>query len=654
MGEAKWIWYPGEFEIYHHMLLSFRRQEKGCDYPCVWPVRRPETGARFTKSFSAPAGGVFTVVTRGKGMVRIGPRLRPVNAPVALQPGDYEIAVEVFDLNAFPSIFIDSAILVTDETWKTEIYDDLPVPAACVPAFTRPEDDPAVFPFAYAPLAPVSREALPTGVLYDFGREQFGPVHICVPEGARVTLVYGESRQEALDPENAIVRETLTSADAPDRPARAFRYIAVLGEAAPRTELRAELEYLPVEDKASFSSGEPGLNEIWEVCRHTFHLNSREFFLDGIKRDRWVWSGDAYQSFMIARYLYNDPSVTERTVVALLGKPPYRRHVNTINDYSAYLIISLAEHYAATGRAGFVRSVWPRVKELYAFIVSRLDENGYAVRRPGDWIFVDWGVLDKESPVCFEQIVLWKAHLSMASLARAMEEPDRYTEKADALKARVLRDFWDEEKGAFIDSFTSGKRFVTRQTNIFAVLYGLVEGEQKQSVIRRALLNPALPAITTPYFKLYELIALCEIGEIAAAQEYISSYWGGMLREGATSVWEAYDPNASGAAHYAMYGSPYGKSLCHAWGSGPILLLCRYVAGVRLTDAGGKTFCVAPNPGRYKDFTATVPVGAGEAVLSYRAPFCTVRATVPGGVFLCGAEETPLEPGRSYTFELGS
>jgi hypothetical protein len=357
---------------------------------------------------------------------------------------------------------------------------------------------------------------------------------------------------------------------------------------------------------------------------------------------------------MIARYLYHDPAVTERTVIALLGRPPYRLHVNTINDYSAYLIISVWEHFAATGRRAFLGQIWQNLKALYAFIASRLDERGFVVPRHGDWTFIDWGVLDKDGAHCFEQILLWRVYQCMALLSAEMGEPDEYTPAADALRGRVLDTFWDEEKGAFIDSFTSGKRFVTRQTNIFAVLYGLVEGEQKQSVIRRALLNPALPAITTPYFKLYELIALCEIGEIAAAQEYISSYWGGMLREGATSVWEAYDPNASGAAHYAMYGSPYGKSLCHAWGSGPILLLCRYVAGVRLTDAGGKTFCVAPNPGRYKDFTATVPVGAGEAVLSYRAPFCTVRATVPGGVFLCGAEETPLEPGRSYTFELGS
>ena len=653
MKQAKWIWHPGEFEIYHHMLLSFRRQEKGCDYPCCWHICRPEASMRFRKTFTAERDGEITVVTRGRGMARFNGRLWPVNGPIPVPAGTHDISVEIFDLETFPSIYIDSDVLATDGSWLTDPYDAQTVPAACEPAFTSPEDDPAVFPFAYEDIEPVAVEDVPGGVLYDYGREQFGPVRVTVPDGAEILLVYGESREEALDPENAIIRETVASTDDPDRPARAFRYIAVLGDGAKDVTLAARLEYLPIEDKAAFTAEEPGLNDIWNLCARTFRLNSREFFLDGIKRDRWVWSGDAYQSFMIARYLYNDPSVTERTIFALLGKPPYRLHVNTINDYSAYLIISVWEHYEATGRLGFLKTVWPNVKALYGFIVSRLDENGYVVPRRGDWIFVDWGVLDKDGPICFEQILLWQVYRVMAKLAAVTGEPDDYTGRAAALRERIMADFWDAEKGAFIDSFTSGRRFVTRQTNVFAVLYDFVDGAQKKSVVENALLNPGLPAITTPYFKLYELLALCRIGKIEMAQDYIAAYWGGMLKEGATAVWEAYDPAQSGADHYAMYGSPYGKSLCHAWGSGPILLLCRYVAGVYSTGVAAKTFRVEPRPGRYRAFKATVPVGDGFVYLAYGAPDLTVRADVSGGTFSDGRTETPLKPGETYTFTLG-
>ena len=36
------------------------------------------------------------------------------------------------------------------------------------------------------------------------------------------------------------------------------------------------------------------------------HLTTREFFIDGIKRDRWVWSGDAIQSYLMNYYLFFD------------------------------------------------------------------------------------------------------------------------------------------------------------------------------------------------------------------------------------------------------------------------------------------------------------------------------------------------------------
>ncbi|MBR5427127.1 MAG: alpha-rhamnosidase [Clostridia bacterium] len=654
MNKAKWIWYRGDFEIYHHMLLSCRRQEYGCDYPCQWHISRPEVSASFIKDFTAEKDGVVRVVTRSKGMIRFGGKLHPVNEEIRVPAGEHRIVVELYDIEKFPSFFIDSDVLVTDETWIAECFDRAPVPVGWKPGFFSAGDDPSVFPFEYADISPVSSEKTESGILYDFGKETFGPVTVQIPAGARATLVYGESRAEATDPENALVRETLNSSDGSVRPARAFRYIYVKSQNAEKIGVSAQYEYLPIEDRASFSCDRELVNRVWDLCAYTFHLNSREFFLDGIKRDRWVWSGDAYQSYMIARYLYGDPSVSERTIVALLGKPPYRTHVNTINDYSAYLIISVWEHYFAGGDKEFLRSVWPRVKELYAFIVSRLDENGFVVHRQGDWIFIDWGVLDKEGAHCAEQILLWRTHLAMAQLSEVLgEAPEAdHRDRAEKLYDKIYEYFWDSEKGAFIDSFTSGRRFVTRQTNVFAVLFDFADGEKKESVIENAILDPDLPQITTPYFKLYELMALCTIGMLGPAQDYIESYWGGMLREGATSVWEAYDPTQKGEEHFAMYGSAFGKSLCHAWGSGPILLLSRWCAGVYPTSVGGETFRVEPKPGKYRSFAASVPIGSGKVRLRYSAPEITVETDVPGGTFVCGDAETPLEPEREYTFKI--
>ena len=119
-------------------------------------------------------------------------------------------------------------------------------------------------------------------------------------------------------------------------------------------EVKAEYEYLPLEYKGSFHCSEEIINKVWDVAAYTFHLNSREFFLDGIKRDRWVWSADAYQSLFVNRYLFFDKEIEKRTLIALGGKQPFKVHINTIMDYSFFWIISLYEYYKTYGDKDFL------------------------------------------------------------------------------------------------------------------------------------------------------------------------------------------------------------------------------------------------------------------------------------------------------------
>ena len=396
----------------------------------------------------------------------------------------------------------------------------------------------------------------------------------------------------------------------------------------------------------------PELEKIIATCAYTFHLNSREFLLDGIKRDRWCWSGDAYQSYLVNDYLFADRALNRRTITALYGKPPYYEHINTINDYSALLIIGTWEYYFTTGDLDFIRFILPRAKALYQFILDRLDENGLVVRRPGDWIFIDWSDIDKNGPLCAEQVLLWQAHNAMAWLAAAVgEDGAAYLARADALKALIMEKYWDNEKRAFIDSFTSGKRNVTRHASIFAILYDFVDRETADVLVESVLENDAITKLTTPYFEFYELMALCKLGHIEYAQNMIDSYWGGMLKLGATTIWEQYDPTQSGIEHYGMYGMRFGKSLCHAWGSGPVYLLGRYCAGVAPTSIGSATFEVAPNPGRYERFDAVVPVAGGTVSVHIDCGKLRVETALSGGTVRWQGREYPLIPGETLEIE---
>ena len=56
-----------------------------------------------------------------------------------------------------------------------------------------------------------------------------------------------------------------------------------------------------------------------------------------------------------------------------------------------------------------------------------------------------------------------------------------------------------------------------------------------------------------------------------------------------------------------MYGRPFGKSLCHAWGASPIYLLGKYYLGVRPTSPGYSTYSIEPVLGGLQWMEGTVP-----------------------------------------------
>ena len=654
MSNAKWIWSYGDFELYHNMLLSNRRCDKDfLNYPCMWKVSRPEYNVRFYKRMKAEKDTVVRVVTHSSGIVffRGLDGGFPVNEDIHVPAGEYRVVIKLQDLESFPAMFIDGEYLKTDESWVCDSNTCFSRPVGCNEYFTSADQDPKMFPFLYETLQPVSCEEIDGGILYDFGKETFGPVTIEQADSDdEIVLIYGDSRPEALSYKHAVNRETLKGSYDSKRPTRAFRYLYVKSKKGNPVSIKAEYEYLPLVDRASFSCDDELIAKIWDVCAYTFHLNSREGFFDGIKRDRWIWGGDAYQSFMVDWYLFFDEDIVRRTIISLLGKLPCEVHVNGSNDYSAYIIIAMVDYYMATGDVKFLRNMWSNIKGLYEFMMSRLDEKGYVVQRGGDWIFVDWSQMEFGDKMLCEQILLWKAHLSMGELALLCGEEDIYSKRASVLKEQIERDFWNEEKKAYVDTiYNEDKAHVSRQPNIFAILYDFTDESKAKEILEHVLKNDEVTPITTPYFKLFELMAFGKMGAMEEAQKYIRSYWGGMIELGATTIWEQFDPKEQGDEHYVMYDSPFGRSLCHAWGSGPILIFGKYICGVTPTAPGYESFLVKPCPGIYKTFEGKVPLPKGEVTVVYDHGTVTVTATAPGGVLEFAGKRVELPVGETVT-----
>nr|MDD6334890.1 alpha-rhamnosidase [bacterium] len=652
--KPRWIWHFGDYEVYHSLLLHARRQEVGCDYPAMWYTTTPHATVEFYKTFSCPKEGYLTLHSNAKAFVRLDDVMYPAGQRVAVPAGEHKVEVRAVKVDGLPCIFVDSDVCPSDQSWQVSHMTHRRYPAGGQPVYDSLDVTPETFPFAYCPMQPVCTRAVEGGMLFDFGRETFGPLTLSgTRPDDKLVVSYGESLEEALDWQRTTLWEKVSGKEAYTLVARAFRYVFVKGA---RQGLAAsmQLEYLPLPRRGDFSCPGDVLEKVWHTCVDTFHLNSREFFLDGIKRDRWVWSGDAYQSYMINNYLFGDEAIVQRTILALRGHDAVEQHINTILDYSLYWLISLEETYFTFANLEFTRQMLPLARSLMDFCLGRLDENGFIIGQEGDWVFVDWSDMDKTGAVCAEQMLLARALEAMASLCTLCGEDGRaYAARAAELRGKIDAFFWREDKGAYIDSFASGRENVTRHANIFAILYGFADEARQRVILQRVLKNDAIGAITTPYFKFFELDALCRMGCMEEVVSLMRSYWGGMLELGATSIWEYFDPTQSGTQHFGMYDYPYDKSLCHAWGAGPIYLIGRYILGVRPTAPGAAAFEVAPNPCGLPAFSGTVPMRQGEVRVTYDGTAVAVCATVPGGTLRVGDTTCPLEAGREVRLPLG-
>ncbi|MCX7715288.1 MAG: alpha-rhamnosidase [Clostridia bacterium] len=650
---SKWIWYYGDFEMYHSQKLHLRRKERNVVFPAIWYVPGVYSGVRFRKKVKIDREEDICVTANGVGFVQIGAVKYEFGKKITLHKGEYFVTINVSNMTGLPCAYVEGDTVKSNEEWTADYYNGKWKKVGCSSSYTDKNVVPDTFIFKYKKILPLEKTVQKGGVLYDFGKETFARI-VFKKLSKNITVFFGESEYEALDTKNNCQYEAFGVEDIDKNfEAKAFRYIYIPDIGENEVDFDAYYEYLPVEKKGAFESSDDMLNKIWNVSADTLELNSREFFLDGIKRDRWVWSGDSYQSYFVNRYLFFDEDIVRRTIIALGGKGEVEQHINTILDYSFYWIMSIYDYYEMTGDMEFVADIFPRMKAVMDFCLSRLDKNGFASKMDaGDWIFIDWADIDKTGAVCAEQMLFLRSLEVFIKCADMLGiENSDYLFKRDDLEKKINEYYWSDEKGAFIDSFESGKNNVTRHANIFALLFGYAEGEKREAIIKNVILNDDVAQITTPYFKFYELDAMCSIGQIEYAINEVEDYWGGMIKAGATSFWEWFDPNVPWQDTLAMYGDEYGKSLCHAWGAGPIYLIGRYLLGVRPTSAGYKTFEVKPELGRFDFVEAKVPIKDGIVSIKKNGRVLEVMTDRDGGVLIYNSNNIVLHKNKSVSIE---
>ena len=623
MKEGKWIWYPGDFEADLCWRFNARRYERDVIIPQMCRPDRCSPTVSFRRDIRLNYREKFYIEADGKFNVMVNGRyLYGCKDSFELEAGRYRLDITVHNENFLPALKLASENVVSDENFLVCCQDRHYVRPATDTGFlngARPSD--FRLPTRRAEFVRVYEKD--GRRIYDFGKEIMAFLQFTLDADADVFVCYGESEEEACDYENSLQTDSLVCKKGENRAplTKGFRYVCIESEASV-SRVSALAEYLPHRVQAKLSTGDDLLNRIFDTSMYTLDLNAREYFTDGIKRDRWTWGGDFYQCGLMNLYSFFDLDLYKRTYIALIGKSPVTHYTNHIMDYSFLMLISLREYLEHTGDGEFVRFIYPRAKELAEFCVSRADaERGLIEGREEDWVFIDWGtgMNDNEGAVFAEQVLFRAAMTDMAKIAAWVGDEAfsrKYALWAEKIAANLPM-FWDEERGGFIHSIKNGRRNrkFYRQDNVIAILFDGCDAAKKESIVENILFDENVPKIVTPYFKFYEFEALCRMGRQKEVFAQIEDYWGKMLELGATTFWELFDDTDQGVEHYGMYGKKFGKSLCHAWSASPIYLLGRYFMNVSYVNGEPVVGEASPLLG---DFEAVLPARGGSLYLQCR------------------------------------
>ena len=443
-------------------------------------------------------------------------------------------------------------------------------------------------------------------LLLDFGREVNGRLQLSSASSHPFTLTYqyGESKDEAVkSPYLGVEPLQVAPGSTVYGSKSAFRYVKLV---VPFSENEVRIRnvkvdgiYYPVRYRGSFESSDPQLNRLWEVGAYTVHLCMQDGVWDAPKRDRSRWMGDLDVSGAVINRVFADQFLLEDTMNRL-NPPGLTEHVNHIPGYSAFWVMGEADYYRTSASRSNLESILPNLRRLLAYMETDLDDRKLFANRHHASVFVDWSLdLDgKDTPEAYRatHFEYYKAFLDGAYLLREAGDTAAaiHWETIASQMREAAETYLKDAQGTF------GPRV---QSNAMAIYSGLANPEEQRQIaikILRPLAEGILPEQDlSPYYSNYVIYALTKAGDTAGAMRYIHYYWGSMLDQGATSLWEGYDPRWEKTDFHAHLRADdetgYETSLAHGWSAGPTAWLMEVVLGISPDAPGYSIASIKPS-----------------------------------------------------------
>ena len=383
----------------------------------------------------------------------------------------------------------------------------------------------------------------------------------------------------------------------------AFRYFEIVDPESyvdPDSICVTVRHYPMADDVGIFRSESELADGIFSICRRGVMLGAQEAFLDCPSREKGQYLGDGTITAQAHLLLTGDKDMYRKMLLdfaasavicpGLMAVAPGNL-MQEIADYSCQYPEQIMTYYNLTGDIETVKQLMPVVDALEDYFDSCRREHGLIELLTEKWNLVDWpmNLRDGYDFELSQPIGPGVHNVINAFYYGLKKDADRMRgllglplrNEAEAVKQKYIEAF-RLENGLYRDAV--GSEHTALHSVVMPLYYGITAAEDVPAAIGSIREKGMCCGVYMAYFVLKALARCGEYGlmtELTFSEDIHS--WANMLKEGATSCWEAWGKEQK-----------WNTSLCHPWASAPIIVMIEDLAGINPAKPGFEEIAFEP------------------------------------------------------------
>ncbi len=430
---------------------------------------------------------------------------------------------------------------------------------------------------------------------------------------------------------------------------KTFRYIEILNVPEGVTLTRSDVKGLAMrqdfsEEESAFQSSDDLLNRIYDTMKYTVKATNQDLMVDSQSRERGAYEGDLLINQMSSYSFEDDYTLSRFTMEWLIT------HRTWPVEYVILMAGSVWQDYLYTGNRDAMTAAYEKLKSNLVDCgadrnIVDMEDGTILVTSNGissgtNALLVDWPASERDG---YEYDAAWYntvmnavtygGFTDMAKIAEELgrrEDAQAYREKAEKLKAGMLKYLYDPEMGAMRDGLTREGEPIDHYAQ-HATAYALANGVYADGAMADTMadyIRSQGKIRMSVYGSYFLLDGLYRAGAGDLANQLMMDRsaqpgdrtWAYMIDTlGATITAEAWNETNKPNMTYS-----------HPWGSAPGSQIVRGLFGIQPTAPGYGEFQVKLQPAGLEYASVKIPTlrGSVQASFDTRDPASAITAAV--------------------------